>query len=96
MPLYDRFDISCRVFTSITAKGELDMTQNEVEQLVTAELEKQGYTNINFKNVIMGENTIRTSVTFKRDVGGTMKDDQKEDQKELIVLRMGGTWRVLL
>lgn len=68
------------------------MTQNEVEQLVTAELEKQGYTNINFKNVIMGENTIRTSVTFKRDVGGTMK----EDQKELIVLRMGGTWRVLL
>ncbi len=68
------------------------MTQNEAEQLIIEALEKDNCSNINFKSVVMGENTIRASVTFKRDVGGALKDDQKE----LIILRMAGQWRVLL
>lgn len=64
------------------------MTQNEAEQLVTDALEKQGSTDIQFNNVVMGENTIRANVSFK-----TNGNDEK---KEIIVLRMGGHWRVLL
>lgn len=66
----------------------MNMTQSEAEQLVTDELGKKGSTDVKFNNVVMGENTIRVNASYKNNGVG--------ESKELLVLRMGGRWRVLL
>ncbi len=64
------------------------MTQNEVEQIITEALESQGRTGIQFKDVFIGENTLRAKVSY------TLNGNA--ESKEILVLRMDGRWRVLL
>lgn len=67
------------------------MTKEEAIELITKQLEKNNCYDINFKSLVLSENTIRAAVTYKQHGGEFI-----ERYKELLILRTAGKWRILM